>query len=144
MYFPPSLLYPHGDFEPSLTLSAPTLTTTPTTPQSTSSLRPSSKLYPSQKRGTSTLTSGGESVYLAEATHFTGCEPKMQLNKSISEDGDATPITDPDRDNLSDFSLDNSALTHLFCMFPVVVVFCLKGGCCGNSHADREKMEKNV
>ena len=28
----------------------------------------------------------------------------MQLNKTISEDGDVTPINDPDRGNLSDFS----------------------------------------
>ena len=56
--FPPSLLCPHGHYEPILTLSAPTLTTTPTTLQSTSSLRPSS--HPSQNRGTSALiTSGG-------------------------------------------------------------------------------------
>ena len=68
---PPSLLHPHGHFEPSLTsLSAPTQTTTPTTLQSTSLLR--SSFYPSQNRGTSAhITSGGESVYLDDTTHST-------------------------------------------------------------------------
>ena len=86
--------------------SSPNLPT-PTTPLTTTSLRPSTlppELYLSQKRGMSTPNERRGVRFLADSTHSTGYEPKMQLYKPFSEDSDKTPINDPNHKNLSDFS----------------------------------------
>ena len=58
---------------------------------------------------------------MAGSARSTGCEPKPKLKlklklkkTSISEDSDATPINDPDRDNFSDFSRVTSESTGRF------------------------------
>ena len=117
MYHSPCLLFPHGHFEHNFP--------TPMTPPTATSLRPSTssltELYPSRNRGASVLqTSGEEFVFLADST---GYEPKRQLHKPFSEEGDATPVNDPNHDNLSDFSRltrEHTELSVNVCVDPSV------------------------
>ena len=53
----------------------------------------------------------------------TGYEPKRQLHKPFSEEGDATPVNDPNHDNLSDFSRltrEHTELSVNVCVDPSV------------------------
>ena len=91
------LLFPHGHFE--------------TTFLSAQSLPNCSR---SESAGQAHFrTSGGEFGYLADATHFTGYEPK-EFDKISSADGDTTPINDQNYDNTSDFSKITRENTGLF------------------------------
>ena len=58
-------------------------------------------------------TSAEEFGYLADSTHSTGYEPKG-FDKVTSLDGDMTPINDPNRDNISEFSKTTRESTGLF------------------------------
>ena len=57
--------------------------------------------------------SGEEFGYPADSTHSTGCEPK-EFDKVNSVDGDTTPINDPNRDNISEFSKTTRESIGLF------------------------------
>ena len=97
MFHPPSLLFPHGHFDTSF---------------------PSALSLPNCSRSESAglthfRTSGEEFGYLADPTHSTGYEPK-EFDKITSEDGDTTPINDPNYDNISDFSKITRENTGLF------------------------------
>ena len=68
-------------------------------------------------------TSGGEFGYVTDSTHSTGYEPK-QFDKITSADGDTTPISDPNYDNISDFSKITRENTGLFGV-PTVLEACI-------------------
>ena len=143
MYHSPCLLFPHGHFEHNFP--------TPMTPPTATSLRPSTssltELYPSRNRGARVLqTSGEEFVFLADST---GYEPKRQLHKPFSEEGDATPVNDPNHDNLSDFSRltrEHTELSVNVCVDPSVSHSVLpeKRQLRETRCRQREKMEKKV
>ena len=55
------------------------------------------------------------SGYLAASLHSRGNDPK-QSDKMVPTDDDATPITDPDQDSISDFSKTTRENTGWFCV----------------------------
>ena len=97
MFHPPSLLFPHGDFDTSFS-SALTL---PNCSRSESAGQEHFR------------TSGEEFGYLADPTHSTGHEPKG-FEKITSVDNDTMLIDDPDLSEISDFSKNTHENTGVF------------------------------
>ena len=60
--------------------------------------------------------------YLATSFHLTSHEPKLS-DKMITADDDATPINDPDHDNISDFSKTTNDNTRRFGVPTVIETF---------------------
>ena len=90
-------MFPHGHFDTSF-LSAPSV--------------PSCSRHESVGQA-HFRTSGEEFGHLADLMHSTSYEPK-EFDKITSADGDATPINDPNYDNISDFSKITRENTGMF------------------------------